>query len=382
MSSRIIISLQEPAHGFAGPVMLASGHRPFFLMSALAAAGLMPVWLLAWLGYLPLDASWHGHEMVFGFAAAAIGGFLMAAVPKWTNRPPIVGRRLLLLIALYLAGRLGMLAGGPLVWLDVLFLPALAAFKLADIHAARNTRNYQVPGLLFVLTGLNIAWHLGQPQALWASVYVIAGLIALIGGRIVPAFTQSGLRMAGHKVDAWTPPWLDMAAVPAVLAVVAAEIFAPMSAVAGVTALVAGLLLLLRMVGWHTLKTLRIPLVWILHVGYGWVAVGFLLKAASDLGGWVAPTAALHALTSGAVGVMIIAVASRAALGHSGRPLVPSRWTVLAYVLVIAAAVLRVAVPHSHGMLASGVLWTLGWTVFAVVYWPILTRPRIDGLPG
>lgn len=382
MSTRIIIPLQEPSHSFTGPAILASGHRPFFLMSALSAAGLLPVWLAAWLGYLPLDAAWHGHEMVFAFAAAAIGGFLMAAVPKWTNGAPILGGRLVLLIGLYLAGRVGMLTGGVLAWADVLYLPTLAAFVLSDIHRARSTRNYQVPAMLFMLTGLNVAWHLGHVQALWAGIYLIAALISLIGGRIVPAFTQSGLRMAGVRVDTTTPAWLDTAAVPVVLAVVIAEVAAPMSMASGLTALLAGGLLLVRMAGWQTLKTFRLPLVWILHAGYVWIPIGFLLKAAADLGGWVAPTAALHALTTGAIGVMILAVASRAALGHSGRPLVPSRWTVLAYGLVVAAAVVRVGLPTSHGIIGSAILWTLGWTVFAVVYWPILTRPRIDGMPG
>lgn len=382
MSSRIVISLQEPHPRTSGPAILASGHRPFFLMAALAAVLLLPLWLVAWLGYLPLDATWHGHEMLFGFAGAAIGGFLMAAVPKWTNCPPILGGRLLLLIGLYLAGRAGMLAGGVLAWADLAYLPVLAGFVLADIHRSRNRRNYQVAGLVFLLAGLNLAWHLGYAQALWAAVYLVVALVALIGGRVVPAFTQSGLRMAGVMVEAKTPAWLDIAAVPAVLAVVAAELVLPLSPVSGLTALIAGILLLWRMAGWHSLRTLRLPLVWILHAAYVWVPLGFLLKAASDLGGWVAPTAALHALTAGAIGVMILAVASRAALGHSGRPLVPSRATVVAYGLVLAAAAARVALPHDHAMLASGALWTLGWGVFAAVYWPILTRPRIDGMPG
>jgi uncharacterized protein involved in response to NO len=329
-----------------------------------------------------MDAAWHGHEMVFGFAGAAISGFLMAAVPKWTNRPPITGHRLMFLIGLYRAGRIGMATGGPLAWADIAFLPALAAFKLADIHAARNRRNYQVPAMLFVLTGLNVAWHLGYTQALWAGVYLIGGLIALIGGRIVPAFTESGLRMTGLRVTASTPAWLDTLAVPMVLAVVATEVVAPLSMASGIAALAAGAVLLARMAGWQTLRTAKVPLVWILHAGYIWVPAGFLLKAASDLGGWVTPTVALHALTAGAIGIMILAVASRAALGHSGRPLVPSRWTVLSYGLVIAAALLRVAFPYGTGILVSGLLWTLGWLVFSIVYWPILTKPRIDGLPG
>jgi uncharacterized protein involved in response to NO len=124
------------------------------------------------------------------------------------------------------------------------------------------------------------------------------------------------------------------------------------------------------------------PIVWILHVGYAWVPVGFLLKAASEFVHLVPPGAALHALTAGAIGTMILAVASRAALGHAGLPLKVSHWTVLAYVLVTVGAVLRVAVPHSHAMMLAGVLWALGYAIFSAVYFPILTRPRVDGLPG
>lgn len=380
--NRIVIPLAEPAHGYSGHVMLASGHRPFFLFAGLAAALLLPVWLAAWLGHLPLSSGWHGHEMIFAFAAAAIGGFLMAAVPKWTNGVPVTGRRLLLLIGLWLAGRVGMLVPG-FAWLDLLYLPTLAAFIGADIWRAGNRRNYQVPAMLVLLTLLNLGWHLGFEPALRGGVYLVAALIALIGGRIVPAFTQSGLRMAGHKgIVCDTPPWLDRLAVPAVLAVVATEVLAPWSAYSGVAALVAGVILLARMRRWHSLRTARVPLVWILHVGYIWVPVGFLLKAAADLGGLVPHMAALHALTAGAVATMILAVGSRAALGHSGRPLVPSTWTVLAYGLVTAAAVLRVFGWGEAAVLASGVLWTLGWATFSIVYWPILTRPRVDGLPG
>ncbi len=198
MSTRIVIPLVEPTHIHNGPAFLASGHRPFFLFAGLSAALLLPVWLAAWAGHLPLSSGWHGHEMIFAFAAAAIGGFLMAAVPKWTNGVPILGKRLLVLIGLWLAGRVGMLVPG-LAWLDLAFLPVLAAFIGADIWRARNSRNYQVPAMLVMLSLLNLGWHLEFEPALRGGVYVVAALIALIGGRIVPAFTQSGLRMAGRR---------------------------------------------------------------------------------------------------------------------------------------------------------------------------------------
>jgi uncharacterized protein involved in response to NO len=382
MSTRIVIPLVEPTYTHAGPAILASGHRPFFLLAGLSAMLLVPVWLAAWAGQLPLSSGWHGHEMIFAFAGAAIGGFLMAAVPKWTNGTPVLGKRLLLLIGLWLAGRVGMLVPG-LAWLDLAYLPVLAAFIGADIWRARNSRNYQVPAMLLVLSLLNLGWHLEFEPALRGGVYLVAALIALIGGRIVPAFTQSGLRMAGQRnVVCDTPAWLDAVAVPAVLAVVISEALAPWSVLSGGTALLAGLVLLARMWRWHSLATGRVPLVWILHVGYVWVPVGFLLKAGFDLGGWGDPLAALHALTAGAIATMILAVGSRAALGHSGRPLVPSRWTVLSYVLVTAAAAVRVFGWGEAAVMAAGGLWTAGWAVFCVVYWPILTRPRLDGLPG
>jgi uncharacterized protein involved in response to NO len=269
-------------------------------------------------------------------------------------------------------------------WLDLLFLPVFAAFILVDIVRARNTRNYQVPAILFGLAGLNALYHFYDPLvALHAAIYLIATLIALIGGRIVPAFTQNALRMALRRnVDCATPRWIEFVAVPSVVAVVLAELLAPHSAIGGIAALVAGSVLLIRMAHWHSFKTLGMPIVWILHVGYLWVPVGFLLKAASDLGHFFPHSAALHALSAGAIGTMIMAVASRAALGHAGLPLVVSRWTVLAYALVIAGALMRVFAPHDHALIPAGVLWSLGYAVFAAVYGPILIRPRVDGLPG
>jgi uncharacterized protein involved in response to NO len=381
--TRVLLNVQEPRTGFQGPVMLASGHRPFFLMAGLYGATALPLWLAAYFGYLPLTASWHGHEMIFGFAVAAIAGFLMAAVPKWTNSTGITGWPLVLLIALWLAGRLSMWAGQA-VFIDLLFLPVLATFVLADIARARNARNYQVAGILFVLAVFDALYHFYDPSlALRVSTLMIVALIALIGGRIIPAFTQNALRMKhGAHITCHTPRVLDWLAVPSVIMVVVSELLLPQSAQAGVASLVAGIILFLRIFGWQTRRTLRMPLVWILHVGYAWVPLGLFLNGLAALGVPVDSSAALHALSAGAVGTMILAVASRAALGHSGRPLEPSAWTVFAYGLVIAAAIVRVCGPFDGSVLLAGVLWFLGYGIFSAVYWPILTKPRIDGLPG
>jgi uncharacterized protein involved in response to NO len=383
MNTRIAIGIDEPRSVYRGPAVLAAGHRPFFLAAALWPAVALTLWLAALAGLVPLTASWHGHEMIFGFAVVAIAGFLSAAVPKWTNGASLQGGRLATLVALWLAGRIAMLADAA-TWLDLLFLPVFASFILVDIMRARNARNYQVPAMLFGLAALNALYHFhDEMMALHAAAYLITAMIALIGGRIVPAFTQNALRMAGRRdVTCSTPRWLDVAAVPCVILVVLTELLAPDTHFSAAAALVAGLVLLARMAGWHSLKTLGMPIVWILHVGYLWVPVGFLLKAASEFAHLVPHGAALHALTAGAAGTMILAVASRAALGHAGLPLKVSRWTVLAYLLVIAGAALRVAAPHPHAMMLAGTLWALGYAIFAVVYFPILTRPRVDGLPG
>jgi uncharacterized protein involved in response to NO len=373
----------ETGRPYSGAVVLASGHRLFFLAAGVHATTAMALWLAAYRGYVPLAAVWHGHEMVFGFAVAAVAGFLMAAVPKWTNRAALQGWRVAALFALWLIGRIGMVSGAtPL--LDLMFLPVLALIVATDVVAARNVRNYQVPALLLVLAGLNVAYHYWDAgTALRAAIFLIAALIALIGGRIVPAFTQNALRLRGWPgITCHTPRLLDHLAVPAVLAAVATELVLPQSPVSGWLALACGAVLGLRMLGWQTIRTLAMPIVWILHVGYAWLPIGFALKGVADLTGWIDATSAMHALSAGAIGVMILAVASRAALGHAGRPLIVASPTVIAYGLVIAAAVLRVFVPVDGAILAAGVLWTAGYGIFSVVYWPILTRPRVDGLPG
>jgi uncharacterized protein involved in response to NO len=383
MNTRIAIGIVEPRRVYRGPAVLAAGHRAFFLAAGIWGTAGLAFWVAAMAGLLPLSASWHGHEMLFGFAVAAIAGFLMAAVPKWTDGETILGTRLVFLLALWLIGRIAMIEG-TVRWLDLLFLPTFAGFILADIVRARNKRNYQVPVMLIGLAALNALYHFyDDVLALHAATYLVAALIALIGGRIVPAFTQNALRMASHRdVTCTTPAWLEAIAVPSVILVVLTELFAQHTMFSAGAALISGIILLVRMAGWHSLKTRRMPIVWILHVGYAWVPIGFLLKAASELAHLVPHSAALHALTAGAIGTMILAVASRAALGHAGLPLKVSRWTVLAYALVIAGAALRVTVPHPHAMMLAGALWSAGYAIFAVVYWPILIRPRIDGRPG
>ena len=384
--TRILLDIDEAGKNYVGPLLLTSGHRPFFLMAAAWAALGLALWVAAFAGLIPGNSLWHGHEMVFGFGVCAISGFLMAAVPKWTGMETPQGWKLGLLVFLWIIGRAGMLVDVPQAqWLDLFFLPALAGFIMHNIVSRKNKRNYQVPAILFALAALNAMYHFGDPVvALHTGTFVIISMIALIGGRIIPAFTQNGLRMhlRDPEIVSTTPEWADKLAVPVIFSVVLAELFAPGSLFSGLAALAAGLLLLVRMLKWNTFKSFSVPLIWILHAGYVWLPIGFLLKAASDLLDLVPPSQALHALTAGGIGVTIMAVASRAALGHSGRPLAATKPTVICYWLVIASAILRVVFPTMEGIIASGILWTAGWLLFAIVYWPILAKPRIDGMPG
>ncbi len=360
--------------------LLSSGHRPFFLMMAAYGAGALGFWILGYRGFSPLDSTWHGHEMIFGFAVAAMAGFLLTAAPNWTGRPPVRGAELLFLVALWAGGRLAVNAGA-FVWFDLIFLPVLAARLLYDIIASQNWRNLMVPVILFALAGLNLFYHFADPSsALRVGAYLITGLIALIGGRIVPAFTANAL---GIKHPPAKAPRLrnsiDLLSVPAILVLVAAELYSPGSVLTGALALLAAFILLIRMAWWRTFQTLRNPLIWVLHIGYIWIPIGYVLKGLSDIWLIFDPSSALHALTVGGIGVMVLAVSSRASLGHSGRPLKADVNTTAVYCLVTAAALTRVFWPRDlYGVEISGALWLLGFGLYTIAYWPILTKPRID----
>lgn len=383
MTQRILLNDGTNAETYKGPLLLAAGHRPFFLLAALYATVGMAFWLAALEGLISLSSQWHGHEMLFGFGTAALSGFLMAAVPKWTNARPVQGAPLAVLVGLWLVGRVAIFSES-LAWLDLLHLPYLAYLIGRMIVVAGNKRNYIIPAMVLMLAALNTLYHfLDASLALRAAACLLPAIVALIGGRVVPAFTQNALRMAtGDKTIACTTPaWADRLTLPVIFAVVALELLVPESLFTGAAALAAAAILLVRMLGWQTLKTLSIPLVWILHVGYVWLPLGFALKGLADLGMLEDTMAAMHALATGAIGIMVLAVGSRAALGHSGRPLIATKPTIMVYFLVIGSAVLRVFMPFDWALPAAGLMWTAGWGLFAIIYWPVLARPRIDGLP-
>ncbi|HXZ85679.1 MAG TPA: NnrS family protein [Myxococcota bacterium] len=382
----------------------ARGFRPFFLLAGLQACVSVPLWVAIFAGLVPAPSwltpsLWHAHEMVFGFVAAAAAGFLLTAAPTWTQSPPLAGWPLAGLAALWLAGRCAMALAGRLplelvALVDVAFLPALALTIARPIAAARQVRNYGFPALLAGLGALDLAVQLDALgrcpgvalPALHAAVDLVLVLVVLVGGRIAPAFTANALRRAGVAALVRTWPWLDRAAIGAVLAAALADLCVPRTVVSGAIAAVASLAVGARLCGWQTVRTLRDPLLWSLHLGQAWVAIGLAAVALADLAGALPWTVALHAETVGAIGTMVLAVMTRVALGHTGRPLRAPPAAVCAYLLVTAAALARtvgVLASSALGAIAlAAALWSAAFAVFLGGYGAILLRPRVDGQPG
>lgn len=384
----------------------SDGFRPFFLLAALFAALAIPVWLLQYtaVAELPIRGGplyWHIHEMLFAFGAAAVAGFLTTAVPNWTATPPMAGTRVLVLTALWLAGRAVWLVSGLLpAWLvavvDLAFLPALILALAPAVAGARQWRNMPIFVLILTLFAGNLLLHLDLLD-LWpgafgdgtiVAIVTLTTLITMVGGRIVPAFTRNALAARGRPVAMRSSAPLDAGAILSGAVAGAALLIAPDGPVAGYLAALAAILNLARLVRWHGWRTLSLPIVWVLHVAYLWIPVGWGLLAAAQFSGAVSPSAGWHALTVGAIGTMIMAVTTRAALGHTGRPLVAPRPMIASYLFLTGAAAARVAaavgLDVGQGMLLyiSAGLWTAAFALFVFVYFPILTRPRADVQAG
>jgi uncharacterized protein involved in response to NO len=380
--------------------------RPFFLGLAFYTVLAIPWWTLAWSGWLPapswlIPMWWHGHEMLFGFVAAAIAGFLLTASPVWTGGPALTGRPLAALVGLWALGRAALAAGGVLpAWLvagvDLAFLPTVAFVVVRTLRGSGQRRNYGVVGIVLALAVANGAMHaeaLGLAAGVAASalrfaVDLVIVLLVVIGGRITPAFTQNALRRRGLDRRVRSRPWIGALAIGAAAALALLTPFSGRTQWTGLLATVAGVAAAVRLAGWQSWQTRSDPLLWSLHAGAAWLAVGLLLVGASDLGLAVPASAGLHALTAGAMGSSILAVITRVGLGHTGRALVLPRGVVWSYACVHVAAAARVAAPFLPAdpqrafLLASGLAWAAAFGLFAVRYWPILTTPRPDGRPG
>lgn len=378
------------------PPLLSYGFRPFYILAAVLGAAMVPLTLAGIFGIVDAPDyfgafTWHAHEMVFGYAAAIIAGFLLTATANWTGLPPTRGVGLAALIALWAAGRgaiwYGDMLPGPLVAaIDIAFLPAVALAVGTKVVRSRNFRNLIVVAVLLALTVGNLALHmvaLGYDEAIpdraiEFSLGVLMILLALLGGRVIPFFTanalpQTKVRQMGR---------LDMIA----LLLLAPALMPGLDTVAPWLFGVAALAHLARMIGWRTMATFGTPLLWILHLGYFWIVVSLALRAFGGLYPEAA-TAGIHALTVGAVGALTIGMMSRTALGHTGRPLHASRVTIAAFVLVNLAALFRVAGAlrpdlGTEVLWAGAAMWSLALVLYLIEFLPVLVSPRPDGKPG
>lgn len=386
--------------------LFAYGFRPFFLLAGIQAVWVMALWLSVYAmpGLWPQGAlaawAWHGHEMLFGFVGAAVAGFLLTAVPSWTGAPGFSGPPLIVLTLIWIAGRVAMLPwfqpNALAAGIELSFFPALALLVATPLIRAGKWRNLPFLGLLTLLFAADLAFQLGvlgdlaggEFIGLGVGVDVVAIMVAIVGGRIIPAFTRSGLMQAGKPVEIAPLPALDAAAILSLLLVLASDAVPMTNAVAGAIALLAALLHGVRLARWQGWRARRMPLLWVLHVGYGFLVLALTLKGIGVLTGAAIGAKWLHALTIGCFATLILGVTTRASLGHTGRPLVLPRLAVSAYVLVPLAALVRVFAPaiapdHYNASIAmAGGLWIAGFLAYLIAYAPILIAPRFDGKPG
>jgi uncharacterized protein involved in response to NO len=385
--------------------LFAYGFRSQFLLAGLGALLLIPIWALNVVTGIPVGAGWppilwHAHEMLFGFIMSALAGFMLTAVPSWTGQKGFAGRPLIVLAVLWLAARV--LIAYPGLWpawlvstVDLAFLPVLAVLIARPLLREHN-RNTALLGILGVLWLSNLAFHIGvtrnnAPLALHAAIVgidIVLILVTVIGGRIIPSFTAAALRPRGTAAVVHSSLVLTVLAVAAMALIAIVDVFWPDTKLAGMIAGVAACLQGLRLLQWATLRTLRQPIVWVLHLAYAWLPIGLTLKAVALLAGTAIAAFWLHALTIGALTTMIMGVMTRASLGHTGRALIVGPLITLAYLLLTAAAVVRVFGLSGFGLsypvviIWSALFWTTAFAIFVAVYAPILWMPRADGKSG
>jgi uncharacterized protein involved in response to NO len=380
------------------PAILQQGFRPFFQLAALWAIVSVGLWLTALGGLIQIPSAfdplaWHGHEAIYGFAVAAVAGFMLTAIPNWTGRLPFAGWPLAGLVALWLAGRAACLASA---WLgartamvvDLSFLVVFAVVVAREIVAGRNWRNLVMVAAIIVLLVGNAAAH-AEVVFAWPldgfgrrlGLAVLLSLITLIGGRVVPSFTRNWLvKSDPMRLPAPFGP-LDRATLLATVAALATWAVLPYSPLSGVLLLIAGGLNTIRLSRWRGTAAWKEPLVGVLHIGYAWLALGLLLLGTQTLTAHPLLAGALHALSAGTVGTMVLAIMTRASLGHTGRALAAGMGTVLMYLLVSLGAAARVAAPLTGtaepvAYAVAGILWTGGFALFLILYGPMLWRAR------
>ncbi len=377
--------------------LLVLGFRPFFLLAASFAVLQLVIWLGFYVsGYnLTLYYSgivWHGHEMIFGYTTAVIAGFLLTAVPNWTGIPTPQGKPLAALATLWVAGRvLPFFPESSPHWfiavVDIAFLPVLAGILAIPLLRVRQRRNFIFLLLLSALAFANVLIHLDTleqtPGAATAGINLAINLIVLLivimGGRVIPFFAERAL--SGMSAKRW--PAVEALAIGSLILLTATELVYPDPLLIGLLSALAFISHAVRLSGWYTNRIWKVPILWILYLGYGWLVLGFALKALAMLGA-VSTLLALHAFTVGGIGVLTLGMMARVALGHTGRAMKAAKPVVLAFILINLAVLTRVLLPiafpgwYLYSISASGVLWILAFSIFTYLYTPILWSPRVD----
>lgn len=395
------MQIQEP-HQSRGFALFNLGFRPFFLFAALSSLLLMVHWLML-LGkghltysYYQLSQIWHGHEMLFGYAVAVIVGFLLTAVRNWTSIQTPYGKTLAGLFLLWLSARLLPVINEFLVpipfeviaAIDLGFLPLVVLSISIPIIRSGNYRNLIFTVILSAMTLANLLTHLQllgiTESTLAKGMQLELGLIVIVmcvmGGRVIPFFTERALAFDAKRFN-----WIEKSIIPLAAGWLIADLFQlhiATSLLAAVNALVHGI----RLAGWFKPRMFRNPLIWILHAAYLFIPLGFLLDALSGLS-LLSPYLAIHAFAAGAIGSMTIGMMARVSLGHTARPLKLAKITVAAFIVMVAAGIIRVALPlipelSSLAIHLSGGLWALSWLMFLIPYTSILLKPRMDGQFG
>jgi uncharacterized protein involved in response to NO len=375
--------------------------RPFFLLASGAAAILISLWLAVWTGAVPAPqyfttpVLWHAHEMLFAFASAVVVGFLMTASQNWTGKRGVHGWRLQVLAAVWLAARImpWLVTPPSLLYaaLDLSFLLLAVVFLAPYLFQSSQRRNMGLLGVLAVLALANALVHweaagLGfgmaaRGQAL--AIGMIAVVIAVIGGRVIPLFTRNAEKTAKVR----SIRMLDLSAVALTVAYALSDTLIPGTAIFGFIALLAAGAHAARWLLWDPWATRHQPILWIMFTGYFWLIAGLFLRG---FGVWLSIPASLgiHAITVGAIGILIYGIMPRVSLGHTGRPIKPQRALVVGFTLINGAAIIRVAIAgiaanhYADAVIVSGILWAVAFGIFCVLFAPILTAPRLDGRPG
>lgn len=400
LAMNILQSTPAPPEKISGWAPFALGFRPFFLLAALAAAILMTLWPMVWRGQVGLPShydavAWHSHEMLFGYAAAVISGFLLTAVRNWTGVDTWTGPRLALLALVWVLGRVLPWVGtermGTLIAVDVAFLLLVALSLVRPLWAGKLRVNRIFVPLLCFMALVNLLSHLqlagienpfGDARRVMLDLVLL--IIVLVAGRVLPFFTRNVL----PGFQPVSRPWVEQGSILLIGLIALVDLFPLLPpAFSAALWLLFAPLQLLRLSGWFETRVLRMPVLWVLHVGYAWLSLGALLYGLSMLGLFT-PSGALHALTVGGVGVFTLGMMARVSNGHTGRPINVSRPIAASFVLVNLAALLRVLGPaiwpEQYVLLidVSAGLWVLAFGLFAYRYAPVLLRPRVDGRPG